>query len=94
MGVDLEDRTCTVSRRRSINAKEPTNAGTAGVQFPTHPPVSLPIENRYIATVFRVPGSGVAELSSVASSCKKLRAKRKACADSNSARSTRQFLRM
>ena len=38
MGVDQEDRTCTVSSRRSINAKEPTNAGTVGVRFPTHPP--------------------------------------------------------
>lgn len=61
MGVDLEDRTCTVSSRRSINAKEPTDAGTAGVQFPEHPPVLPPIENRYIATVHRVPGGGVAK---------------------------------
>ena len=38
IGVDQEDRTCTVSSRRSINAKEPTNAGTVGVRFPTHPP--------------------------------------------------------
>ena len=44
MGVDQEDRTCAVSSRRSINAKEPTNAGTAGVRFPTHPPHLAPIE--------------------------------------------------
>ena len=41
IGVDQEDRTCTVSSRRSINAKEPTNAGTAGVRFPTHPPNNI-----------------------------------------------------
>ena len=41
MGVDLGDRTCTVSSRRSINAKASTNAGTVGVQFSTHPPICL-----------------------------------------------------
>ena len=39
MGVDQEDRICTVSSRRSINAKEPTDAGAVGVRFPMHPPL-------------------------------------------------------